>query len=125
MDVYTDHQALTFLFTCHFRNVRLSRWTLILKEYNLKLHYCLEKDNPLDTLSRHPVGRDLQVEKNTPTILNITVPPGETPLEMQKIFSNISNEQIKDYRLADIQTNLNLHSGRLECLSSSYQLYNN
>lgn len=124
VDVYTDHQALTFLFTCRLRNARLSRWTLILQEYNLTLHYCIGKDNPLDTLSRHPVGRDLQVEKNSPTILNITIPP-LLSLEMQKIFSDISNKQAKDYRLADIQTNLKLQSEQLGGLSSSYQLYNN
>lgn len=56
--VLTDHQALTFFFQCRLRNVRLTRWTLLLQECNLKVQYILGTENIIDALSRGPVGRD-------------------------------------------------------------------
>jgi len=54
--VVTDHQALVFLNRCRLRNARLTRWTLLLQEYDLHIEHCPGKDNIIDVLSRNPVG---------------------------------------------------------------------
>lgn len=56
--VLTDHQALTCLFHCWLRNARLTRWTLLLQEFDLNVEYIPGTGNIVDVLSRNPVGRD-------------------------------------------------------------------
>lgn len=56
----TDHQALTFLFQCRLRNARLTRWTLLLQEFDLRVKYIPSAHNVTDALSRNPIGRDIQ-----------------------------------------------------------------
>lgn len=53
------------------------------------------KDNPIDTLSRHPLGRDDQPPKDSPSILHYTLPP-PIPPDIISIFNNISSEQQKE-----------------------------
>jgi len=101
INLYTDHKALTFLFSCKLKNSRLTRWTLALQEFDLKIIHCPGKDNPIDTLSRHPLGRDDQPPKDSPSILHYTLPP-PIPPDIISIFNNISSEQQKDPRLKNI-----------------------
>lgn len=61
--VITDHKSLTFLKKCRLMNSRLTRWTLILQEYDLDIVHCAGKDNVVaDVLSRYPVNQDDEVE---------------------------------------------------------------
>lgn len=101
INLYTDHKALTFLFSCKLKNSRLTRWTLALQEFDLKIYHCAGKDNPIDTLSRHPPGRDEQPPKDTPIILHYTLPP-PIPPDIATLFKNISYEQQKDPKLFKI-----------------------
>ena len=56
IDVYTDHNPLTFLDTYRHTNQRLYRWWLTLQAYPLTVHHVRGKDNVVaDALSRHPV----------------------------------------------------------------------
>ena len=51
--VFTDHNPLTFLNKMKNKNQRLTRWSLLLQEYNLDIHHVPGKDNLVaDTLSR-------------------------------------------------------------------------
>jgi len=59
VNVLTDHKALTFLFRCRLRNARLTRWTLVLQEFDLRIQYITGPSNITDALSRNPVNRDL------------------------------------------------------------------
>jgi len=54
--VFTDHQALVFLYRCRLRNAQLTRWTLLLQEYGLHIQHCPGKDNIIDVLLRKPAG---------------------------------------------------------------------
>lgn len=101
INLYTDHKALTFLFSCKLKSTRLTRWTLALQEFNLKIIHCPGKDNPIDALSRHPLGRDDQPPKDSPIILHYTLPP-PIPPDITFIFHNISFEQQKDPKLVKI-----------------------
>jgi len=101
INLYTDHRALKFLFSFKLKNSRLTRWTLALQEFDLKIIYCPGKDNPIDTLSRHPLGRDDQPPKDSPSILHYTLPL-PIPPDIISIFNNISCEQQKDPRLKNI-----------------------
>ena len=35
----TDHMALTFLRTCKFMNARLTRWILVIQDYNISIEH--------------------------------------------------------------------------------------
>jgi len=99
INLYTDHKALTFLFSCKLKNSRLTRWTLALQEFDLKIIHCPGKDNPIHTLSRpYPLGRDDQPPKDSPSILYYTLPP-PIPPDIISILNNISAEQRKDLKL--------------------------
>ena len=51
--VYTDHNPLVFLNRMRNHNQRLSRWGLLLQEYNLDVHHIQGKENVIaDALSR-------------------------------------------------------------------------
>ena len=51
--VYSDHSPLQFLNRFKFKNVRLTRWSLLLQEYNLEVHHVKGADNVVaDCLSR-------------------------------------------------------------------------
>ncbi len=52
VEVFTDHNPLTFLSKVKNRNQRLTRWGLFLKEYNLDVKYIPGKQNRVaDALS--------------------------------------------------------------------------
>lgn len=74
VQVLTDHQALTFLFQCRLRNARLTRWTLLLQQFDLRITYIPGSKNILDALSRNPVGRNEEVSRSLsgPSILLTT-----------------------------------------------------
>ena len=51
--VFTDHNPLTFLSKMKNKNQRLTRWSLLLQEYNLDIHHVPGKENLVaDALSR-------------------------------------------------------------------------
>ena len=51
--VYTDHNPLTFLHKLSNKNQRLTRWSLLLQEYNITIKHIKGKDNVIaDALSR-------------------------------------------------------------------------
>ena len=51
--VFTDHNPLTFLHKMSNKNQRLTRWSLLLQEYNIVIHHIKGKDNVIaDALSR-------------------------------------------------------------------------
>ena len=64
--IRTDHKALSFLNTCKLAHSRLTRWELVLQEYNFDWEYIKGTDNKIpDTLSRvdmldNKTGRDLK-----------------------------------------------------------------
>ena len=64
--IRTDHKALSFLNTCKLAHSRLTRWVLVLQEYNFEWEYIKGTDNKIpDTLSRvdmldNKTGRDLK-----------------------------------------------------------------
>ena len=51
--VFTDHNPLTFLHKMSNKNQRLTRWSLLLQQYNVFIHHISGKDNVIaDALSR-------------------------------------------------------------------------
>ena len=53
INVYTDHNPLTFLKTIKNKNQRLVRWSLALQEYNLEIQHIPGSENVVaDALSR-------------------------------------------------------------------------
>jgi hypothetical protein len=51
--IYTDHKSLKYLFTQPDLNMRQQRWLELIKDYELEVHYHLEKANVVaNALSR-------------------------------------------------------------------------
>jgi ribonuclease HI len=51
--IYTDHKSMKYLFTQTDLKMRQRRWLELIKDYELEVHYHLEKANVVtDTLSR-------------------------------------------------------------------------
>jgi hypothetical protein len=51
--IYTDHKSLKYIFTQLDFNMRHQRWLELIKDYDLEVHYHLDKENVVaDTLSR-------------------------------------------------------------------------
>ena len=51
--VFTDHNPLTFLHKMSNKNQRLTRWSLLLQEYDIVIQHIKGKDNVIaDALSR-------------------------------------------------------------------------
>ena len=51
--VYTDHNPLTFINNMKNKNQRLSRWSIILQNFNISIHHVKGSENLIpDTLSR-------------------------------------------------------------------------
>jgi hypothetical protein len=44
-DIYTDHKSLNYFFTQEDLNMRQHRWLELIKDYDLEIHYHLEKAN--------------------------------------------------------------------------------
>ena len=56
LEVFTDHNPLTFLNRLKSKNQRLLRWSLLLQSYNLDIKHIRGKDNVVaDALSRTDV----------------------------------------------------------------------
>jgi len=74
VQVLTDHQTLTFLFQCRLRNARLTRWTLLLQQFDLRITYIPGPGNIMDALSQNPVGRNEEESRllSGPSILLTT-----------------------------------------------------
>jgi ribonuclease HI len=52
-DIYTDHKSLKYIFTRSELNLRQRRWIELIKDYELEIHYHLDKANVVaDALSR-------------------------------------------------------------------------
>ncbi|WP_435325966.1 Ty3/Gypsy family RNase HI domain-containing protein, partial [Klebsiella pneumoniae] len=55
--IYSDHHPLQFLHKFKFKNQRLTRWSLLLQEYNLRVRHIRGQDNVMaDCLSRVGTG---------------------------------------------------------------------
>lgn len=116
--VLTDHQALTFLFHCRLRNARLTRWTLLLQEFNLQVEYIPGSENIIDALSRNPAGRDHEKSIESPCILMTT--PDKVVTEYRrnlKSFRSVLTSQMQDDKLAKIVQNLS------ECSTNESPLF--
>ena len=52
-DIYTDHKSLKYIFTQSELTMRQRRWLELIKDYELEVHYHLDKANVVaDALSR-------------------------------------------------------------------------
>ena len=69
--IRTDHKSISFLKNCMLNHGRLTRWSLVLQEYNLNWEYIPGKKNiAADTLSRINI-RDQTFEGEKETIIKL------------------------------------------------------
>ena len=72
--VYTDHNPLQFLMKIKNPNGRLTRWSMLLMEYDFTVEYKPgKKHQNADTLSRYPVDHPDEEEEEIVLLLNETI----------------------------------------------------
>lgn len=99
INVLTDHKSLTFLFRCRLRNARLTRWTLALQDFNLRIHHISGPTNIVDYTSRNPADRDLCQQQQI-TKFVFTVTSHQLELEYKSrihTFEQMLHEQNTDF----------------------------
>ncbi|CAI6372039.1 unnamed protein product [Macrosiphum euphorbiae] len=123
--VLTDHQALTFLFRCRLRNARLTRWTLVLQEFDLRIQHISGPSNITDVLSRNPIGRDATAGQYRSPYIFITTPSklfSEHQSHIQA-FNHILSEQRRDERIRKVIDVLSGSSWVLTAITARYCMY--
>ena len=102
------------MYRCRLRNARLTRWTLLLQEYDLHIQHCPGKDNIIDVLSRNLAGRNEVEPEYMPSILQLKMEiPPQHSIELIEIFKNLRKDQFTDPRLSTIFINLDSSSSQL------------
>jgi hypothetical protein len=78
--IYTNHESLKYIFTQLDLNLRQRRWLKLIKDYELEIHYHLEKANILvDVLSQKarcnylPALRLTREESSTHVLPNLSL----------------------------------------------------
>jgi hypothetical protein len=125
VNVLTDHKALTFLFRCRLRNARLTRWTLVLQEFDLRIQYITGPSNVIDALSRNPVNRDL-ITNQSDSFGIFMVTPRKLLSEYQsriESFHHILREQQMDPALRKVVDILSNQSLVLSAIAERYCMY--
>jgi transposase InsO family protein len=94
--IRTDHQALKFLSRCRLLSERLTRWTLLLGQYDYEIELVKGKDNVVaDILSRYPSDGEASYEypREQPIVAMFEV--HDTP-EMLQLMSDLQRHQTDD-----------------------------
>jgi hypothetical protein len=94
--IRTDHQALKFLSRCRLLSERLTRWTLLLGQYDYEIELVKGKDNVVaDILSRYPSDGEASYEypREQPIVAMFEV--HNTP-EMLQLMSDLQQHQTDD-----------------------------
>lgn len=125
--VFTDHKALTFLFRCRLRNARLTRWTLALQEFDLRIQYITGPSNIIDVLSRNPPNRDAHENESFSPCIFITTPKRLLAEYESRItsFNHIILEQRMDMKLFKIIESLSSERSSQMAIVGRYSLYKN
>lgn len=102
INIMTDHQALTFIRTCKLLNPRLTRWILMLQEYNYTIKHCPGKTNIVaDTLSRIKIQEDKGTDPVNTRII-ITLMNYEPSTKFIKQLEEITIHQQQDPKLQEL-----------------------
>jgi len=128
VNVLTDHQALTFLFKCRLRNARLTRWTLLLQEFNLKIQHIPGATNIMDALSRNPVGRDQHDTDESTTVCVSSIEINAISPKFQRHFESFDSillSQCDDPKLSKIAQVLATPSAVSPQMLKYYLLFKN
>lgn len=122
--IKTDHQALIHIQKSKQLNGRLTRWMLLLQEYDFKIEYCTGKENVIaDILSR-------QIQDNPEISIHSNIPEFHTFRIMHKVnehinaqLMNLNNLQKDDHKIALIRFQL-LKSIRTDEINNKYKVEN-
>ncbi|XP_064215678.1 retrovirus-related Pol polyprotein from transposon 297 [Tribolium castaneum] len=127
--IRTDHQALKFLSRCRLLSERLTRWTLILGQYDYEIELVKGKDNVVaDILSRYPSDGEASYEypREQPIVAMFEV--NNTP-EILQLMSDLKRHQSDDPVLSQIiankQSGAAAPDARTQRVWSQYNFTNN
>ncbi|WVZ84775.1 hypothetical protein U9M48_031765 [Paspalum notatum var. saurae] len=94
--IYTDHKSLKYIFTQPEKNMRQRRWLELIKDYDLDIHYHLEKANVVaDALSCKAHCNFIEA-RSTVRVLCCELGEIEIPTMHHALFNIIVEPSIKD-----------------------------
>jgi len=103
----------------------LTRWTLLLQEFDLRIKHIAGPNNIIDTLSRNPVGRDESCAKMAMPCIFWTTPKWLVKKHQSQIqfFGHVLSEQRQDPHLSKIIESISTGLPLLSPVSQRYCLF--
>jgi transposase InsO family protein len=116
--VRSDHKAISFFKRYKLSHGRLTRWCLVLQEYNIEWEFIPGKCNIVaDTLSRvSPEGYDDDCKRDQVYKVLVNLKEGD---ELKEIVEEIRQQQLIDEKLIIIKDKLAIED---ECVSEWYSM---
>lgn len=103
--VKSDHQALSFLFSCKLKSARLTRWTLFIQEFDIRIEYISGIENKVaDTLSRHVIKETEKIKPCTDDFKQLATLKFEKTFNLKKHLNQLRNDQEKEEWINNIVT---------------------
>lgn len=119
IEIYTDHNALTFLKSCRFLNDRLARWSFAIQDFDKEIKFCKGKDNiAADVLSRYD---NLNNDEIKFPIIAATVLAREPSEQVIDRFGNVGDEHRNDQSLLGILENMDENEENFESIREYYR----
>lgn len=96
--VITDHKSLCFLMTCKLKSARLSRWILLIQEFDFEVEHCPGVQNMVaDRLSRNPPNKNLFLTPERSSNIHIMVMGlSECYKNLRQNFKSMREDQLAD-----------------------------
>ena len=113
----TDHMVLTFLKICKFTNARLSRWILVIQDYDITVEHCPGKENVAANLfSRLHPGKEWEKNKNI-TQIRTNALKYKCSDELKMDLENIEQLQKEDLRINKIIKKIKENEEDITCFT--------
>lgn len=106
--IKTDHQALAFIKKSRLTGARITRWSLSIQEYNIKIEYVKGRDNKVaDYLSRIQYSNIQEIEEKSRNVVIASLLVNTISKELSNKFKCLDKCQKEDENTSEIIQRLN------------------